>query len=163
MKKVSTLVLVAILVIFFAASVQAQDKIAKPADARELLKKVVDYAKANGCEKTFAEMQSGTAFKIYKNAYPSSVDFAGKSLANPKVPALAGKNILGIKDADGVPFVKNSIEKRKKNFNDASPTEYKWMDTKTNKIETRSLIGKGYSCGGKYGDVSLSVTYEGKM
>lgn len=166
MKKVSMILLMGVLVVFFAVTAQAQDKVATPADAKDLLKKVVDYAKANGCEKTFAEINKGTAFKIYKNAYPSVTDLKGLSYANVKVPALVGRNIIDIKDADGKPFVKTALDKRKMNFKDKdSPiiTEYKWMDTRTNKTETRSMIGAGYSCGGNYGDVSISVTYEGKM
>lgn len=166
MKKVSWFVLVFALMVFGVVSVQAQDKIAKPAEAKELLKKVVDYANANGCEKTFAEINKGTTFKVYKNAYPSATDLNGMCYANSKIPTLAGRNILGIKDADGKPFVQTGLEKRKKNFKDkdsAIVTEYKWMDTKTNKVETRSMIGQGFSCGGKYGDISISVTYEGKM
>ena len=163
MKKMSCSVLMFVLAVLFAASVQAQDKMATPADARDLLKKVVDYAKVNGCEKTFNEIMKGTAFSIYKNAYPTATDFNGICFANPKVPALVGRNLMDIKDADGKPFVKTGLEKRKKNAADTSPTEYKWMDTKTNHVETRTMIGHGYSCGGKYGDISLSITYEGKM
>jgi cytochrome c len=163
MKKISIAVLACVVTVFLAASVQAQDKVATPADAKELLKKVVDYAKANGCEKTFAEMNKGTTFKIYKNAYPTATDFNGLCLANPKVPALVGRNMMDIKDAAGQSFVKNGLENRKKDFNKDNVTEYKWMDSKTNKVETRSMIGRGYSCGGKHGDISLSVTYEGKI
>jgi len=152
--------------VFAATTIQAQDKIATPADAKGLVQKVVEYAKANGCEKTFDEINKGTAFKIYKNAYPSVTDLNGLSYANVKVPALVGKNLMGIKDAAGQTFVKNALEYRKAHFKDkdiAVVTEYKWMDTKANKVETRSMIGQGYSCGGKIGDVSISVTYEGKM
>lgn len=167
MKKYSVIILASVLMFVLAATtLQAQEKVATPADAKELLKKVVDYAKANGCEKTFAEINKGTAFKIYKNAYPTATDLNGLSYANVKVPALVGKNLLGIKDAAGQTFVKNGLDNRKAHFKDkdnAIVTEYKWMDTKTNKVETRSMIGQGFSCGGKIGDVSISVTYEGKM
>ncbi len=167
MKKKSIVILMSVSMLIIAAStLQAQDKVATPADARDLLKKVVEYAKVNGCEKTFAEINTGTTFKIYKNAYPSATDLNGMSYANSKLPTLVGKNLMGIKDAEGKTFVQMGLEKRKKNFKDkdsAIITEYKWMDTKTNKVETRSMIGAGYSCGGQYGDVSLSVTYEGKM
>ena len=137
MKKMLGVVSLGILAIFFAVSVQAQDKVATPADARELLKKVVEYTKANGCEKTFAEINQGTAFKIYKNAYPTATNLDGMSYANAKLPTLVGKNLLGIKDAEGHTFVKTGLENRKKNFKDKDSlivTEYKWMDTKTNKI-----------------------------
>jgi cytochrome c len=167
MKNVSVILLMSVFMFVLAAStLQAQDKVATPADARELLKKVADYTKANGCEKTFAEINKGTAFKIYKNAYPTATNLSGMSFANAKVPTLVGRNLLGIKDADGKPFVQIGLENRKKNFKEkdsAIVTEYKWMDTKTNKTETRSMIGVGYACGGKIGDVSLSITYEGKM
>jgi len=167
MKRFSVIILMSVFMFVIAAStLQAQDKVATPADAKELLKKVVEYAKVNGCEKTFAEINKGTAFKIYKNAYPTATDLNGLSYANAKLPSLVGKNLLGIKDAAGQTFVKNGLENRKKNFKDKDShivTEYKWMDTKTNHVETRSMIGAGYSCGGTIGDVSISITYEGKM
>ena len=131
------------LVVFFAVSVQAQDKMAKPADAKDLLKKMVDYAKTNGCDKAIAEIQSGSSFKIYKNAFASASSVAGISLANARVPALVGKSILDIKDAEGKPFIRTSLENRKKNLTEVHLTEYKWMDTKTNKVETRTMVGVG--------------------
>ncbi len=163
MKKVFCLVLTGMMVVFFTAAVSAQDKVAKPADAKELLKKVIAYAKANGCEKTFQEINSGSEFKLYKNAFPAASTLAGISMAHSKVPALIGKNMLDIKDAEGKPFVRTSLEKRKKKLSGVSLTEYKWMDTKTNKVETRTMIGDGFACGGSIGDVSFTVTYEGKM
>jgi len=150
-------------IVFLASAVQAQEKVAKPADARELLNKVVAYAKSEGCEKTFNEINKGTIFKIYKNAYVSANSFTGTTFANARVPAVIGQNVISIRDSDGNLFVKNSLEKRQKNYNDNSVTEYKWLDSKTKKIETRSLIGHGFSCGGKFGEISLSVTYDGKM
>jgi len=152
-----------VVLVFMTVSVQAQDKVATSADAKNLLKKVVDYAKANGCEKTFAEINNGTAFKIYKNAYPSAATFDGFTYANAKVPVLVGQNIISIKDATGNLVVKMFLERHKINFTDNGVTEYKWMDAKTNKLETRSMIGNGFSCSGKYGDICFSVTYEGKM
>lgn len=163
MKKVFCLVVVSVVVAFFALSVSAQDKVAKLADAKDLVKKVVAYAKANGCDKTFKEINSGTEFKVYKNAFPAASSLAGISLAHSKVPALIGKSMLGIKDVEGKPFVKTSLEKRKGNLDELMITEYKWMDTKTNKVETRTMIGLGHACGGTIGDVSFTVTYEGKM
>jgi hypothetical protein len=102
-------------------------------------------------------------FKIYKNAYVSAVSFNGGTFANARMPAFVGQNFICIKDYDGNFFVKISLEKRKRNYNDNSATEYKWMDSKTNKVETRSLLGQGFSCGGNHGEISLSVTYDGKM
>jgi len=163
MKKMLYPVLMCVVVVFLAVSVQAEDKVAKPADAKDLLKKIVEYTKANGCDKTIQEIQSGSTFKIYKNAFASASTLAGISLANSKVPALAGKSIMDIKDADGKPFIRTSLEKRKKHLTEVSLTEYKWMDSKTNKVETRTLVGVGYACGGSMGDISLTVTYEGKM
>ena len=163
MKKMFCLMLTGMLVVCFTMAVSAQDKVAKPADAKELVKKIIDYAKANGCEKTFKEIQSGSSFKLYKNATASASTLNGISLAHSKVPALVGKSIMDIKDAEGKPFVRTSLENRKKNLTSLQTHEYKWMDTKTNKVETRTMVGIGYACGGSTGDVSFAVTYEGKM
>lgn len=162
MKKIIVL-LASFVMMFCALSVQAQDKVATPADAKALLKTLVEYAKANGCEKTFEEINKGTYFKIYKNAYPAVSDFNGVTLANARLPMLTGRSAMDAKDADGKLFIKTGLAKMKKNWNDNSPSPYRWMDSKTNKVEDRTLIGQGFACGGKFGDVSLNITYEGKM
>jgi signal transduction histidine kinase len=163
MKKMFCLMFTGLMVVCFAMAVSAQDKVAKPAEAKELVKKMIDYAKAHGCEQTIKEINSGSAFKIYKNVFASASTLDGISLAHAKVPALVGKNIMDIKDADGKPFVRLSLERRKKNLTEMLTHEYKWMDTKTNKVETRTMIGIGHACGGSLGDVSFTVTYEGKI
>lgn len=142
--------------------VQAQDKMATPAQAKELLKKVVAYTKDVGCDKAIAEINNPKGqFKIYANAYPAIGDWNGITLANSKYPFLVGQNHMDLKDVDGKPFIKLAMEKRKKGDN--SPSEYRWKDSKTNKIETRTQIGEAYNCGGSRGMVSVSVTYDGKF
>ncbi len=168
MKRLSVFFVISVVALAAVVSVsvvQAQDKVATPVQAKQLLSKIVVYAKANGCEKTFNEINKGTMFKIYKNVSYSAVGLDGTQYANMKFPTLVGQNVLGIKDIDGFSFVKSSLDKRKQDFdnNNLSPTYYRWKDSKTEKIGTRSIFGNGFRCGGNYGDVSFSLTYEGKM
>ncbi len=150
---------VAMTVMFLAGVACAQDKMATPAQAKELLKKVVAYAKEAGCDKAFAEINKGTMFKIYKNAYPTAGESSGITLANAKYPFLVGQNHIDLKDADGKPFIKNAVEKCKTG---CAPMEYRWLDNVTKKIETRTLIGESTDCGPK-GKVNFTITYEGKL
>jgi hypothetical protein len=157
-------VVVAISMMFLAGTVFAQDKEATPAQAKELHKKLIAYAKEVGCEKAIAELKNPkTMFKLYSNANPSVSALNGVTLANVKFPYLVDKNFNGLKDADGKYFIRNGLEKRRQGDLSFSTSQYKWKDSKTNNIETRTLLGEGVSCGGTLGVLSFSVTYDGKM
>ncbi|MFO7569688.1 MAG: cache domain-containing protein, partial [Smithellaceae bacterium] len=76
-----------------------------------------------------------------------------------RYPAMVGQNHLGLKDADGKPFIQEAIEKCKKSG--SAVHSYKWMVTKTNTIEDRTMMVEVIDCNGKKVDVGIS--YEGKL
>jgi signal transduction histidine kinase len=98
---------------------------------------------------------------MYKNAYATMGDPSGITVANGRHPFIVGQNHMDVKDAEGKPFIKIDWEDIKKNG--YTQHEYKWMDPKTKKIETRTLKSELVDCGAPRGKLSASITYEGKM
>jgi len=163
MKKVfSLLTIVMATMLLMSGFALAQEKPATPAQAKELAKKIATYVKEVGCEKGLAAMNDpkGSFNSTYTNAYATANDWNGVTLAQARFPYLVGQNHIALKDADGKPFIKNAIEKAKR---DGYAQEvYKWMITKTNKVETRTLYFETVDCG-KSGRINVGITYLGGM
>ena len=163
MKKVlSLLTIVMATVLLMSGFALAQEKLATPVQAKELAKKIVTYVKEVGCEKCLAAMNDPKdAFNTtYANAYATANDWNGVTLVQARFPYLVGQNHMALKDADGKPFIKNAIEKSKK---DGYALEvYKWMIPATKKIETRTLYLEAVDCG-KRGKINVGITYLGSM
>lgn len=166
MKRRSLLVLIVVAVMavsFLAGIAQAQDKMATPAQAKELLKKAVAYAKEVGYEKALAAFNDtkGPFASTYKNAYVTCGRADGITVANGRYPFLVGQNHMDVKDADGKPFIRNGWDDLKKTGH--ASVQYKWLDPRTKSIDTRTLISELVESGTPFGKVSVSLTYEGKM
>ncbi len=162
MKKVLVLTAIAVVsVMLMAGLAQAQGKVATPAQVKELYNKAVAYTKQVGCDKAFAEFNDPKSpwNATYSNVYMSAGDWNGITLVQGRYPVMVGQNHLDLKDADGKPFIKEAIEKCKKNGN--AVHSYKWMVTKTNKIEDRTMMVEAIDCKGK--KVDVGVSYEGKL
>lgn len=162
MKRVMVqLTVVMFTMVLMASAVAAQGKLATPAQAKEMYAKVVAYTKQVGCEKAFAEFNTPASpwNATYSNVYASAGDWNGITLVNGRYPVLAGQNHLGLKDADGKLFIKEAIEKCKSAG--SAIHSYKWMVTKTNKVEDRTMMVEVIDCNGKKVDVGIS--YEGKL
>lgn len=162
MKKVVMLVAVTVFsVMFMAGSAQAQGKLATPAQVKELYSKIVTYTKQVGCEKAFAEFNDKNSHwnTTYSNVYTSAGDWDGVTLVQGRYPVMVGQNHIGMKDADGKQFIKEAIDKCKKTGH--AVHNYRWMITKTNKIEDRTMMVEAIDCKGK--KVDVGVSYEGKL
>jgi len=148
-------------VMLFSGIAQAQDKMATLAQAREFHKKVAAFAKEVGCDKFIAEINN-TKSKYnttYKNVYPQAHDLNGVVLGNGHNPYLVGQNHMGLKDAEGKPFVRNVMDAIKKSNH--VETEYKWLDSKTKKIDKRLVMTDLIDCGAR-GKMTVSDTLEGR-
>jgi cytochrome c len=163
-KSLFVLIVVAVMAVAFLAGIaQAEDKMATPAQAKELLKKAVAYTKEAGYEKAIAAFNDtkGSFAATYKNAYVTVGRADGITVGNGRYPFLVGQNHMGVKDADGKPFIKVGWDDLKKSGH--ASVQYKWLDPKTKNVETRTLISELVDCGAPQGKISVSVTYEGKM
>lgn len=133
MKKVLALVMA----ILFVASVgvaMAEEK-GTAAEAQALVKKAVAYMKEVGKEKALAEFNNKNGKFISKDLYVWATGMDGTNLSHPYTPALIGKNMFNLKDADGKLFVQERINILK--TKSSGTIEYRWTNQNTKKIEQK--------------------------
>lgn len=76
-----------------------------PADAEAMVNKAVAYIKANGVEKALAEFNTGSSFKD-RDLFVVAYDLNGVCLAYAPNPKLVGKNLIDLKDPNGVELIR---------------------------------------------------------
>lgn len=106
------------------------------AEATAMVKKGVEFVKANGKEKAFAEFNNPTGQFIKGDLYVMVYDMDGINKAHGANPKLIGKNLIDIKDANGVFIVKNFIEVAK--GKGKGWVDYKWPNNITKAVEMKS-------------------------
>ena len=137
MKKMLVALVVGLFVAGLAGQVLAA---ATKADAEAVVKKAIAFIKANGREKAIAEINAG---KLNKGAvYPVINDVNGMCLAHGTNIKLTGKNLIGLKDADGVPFVQKMVEVAKTKCH--GWVDYKFTNPTTHKIEPKTAYVEKY-------------------
>jgi cytochrome c len=107
------------------------------AEAEAMVKKAIAFLKANGKEKTFAEIGNRKGQFVDRDLYITVYDLKGTCLAHGMNSAMIGKNLIDLKDPDGVPFVKERMElaKTKGKF----WQDYKFTNPMTKKVEPKSM------------------------
>ena len=134
-----------------ATGANAADLVTK-SEAEAMVKKTVAYLKANGREKTFAEINRKDGPFTDRDLYMVSYSMEGVVLAHGANPKMLGKDLMEIKDVDGKAFVKERVEmaKAKKPF----WQEYKFTNPVSGKIEPKAMYctptGEMIVCGGVY-------------
>ncbi|MDD5170443.1 MAG: cache domain-containing protein [Syntrophales bacterium] len=140
MKKI--LVIAIMSVILIAGYAQAQQHTPQK-EAELLTKKAISYYKSAGRDVAFAEFSKpdGKFSNFKKDLYIFVYDLKGTCLAIGSNPGMIGKNLIDLKDADGVPIIRGFIkivEEKGKGWYD-----YKWSNPTTKKIQKkRSYIEK---------------------
>ncbi|HEX5785519.1 MAG TPA: cache domain-containing protein [Burkholderiaceae bacterium] len=104
-------------------------------EATAMVKKAVAYVKANGKDKAFAEFSNQKGAFVDRDLYVMVYDMEGNNKAHGSNPKLIGKNLLEIKDADGVFIVKGLIDTAKKG---GGWFDYKWPNATTKAVEPKS-------------------------
>jgi len=108
-------------------------------EAVALVKKAIAYYKANGAEKTFAEINTPNGQFHMKDLYlfAARKQAGGTTLAHGANPRLLGKPLGDLKDVDGVPFVRmlseTAASKEGKGW-----VDYRWPNPVTKQIEKKS-------------------------
>ncbi|HXX56866.1 MAG TPA: cache domain-containing protein [Thermodesulfovibrionales bacterium] len=92
----------------FAAEKSAEKKGTK-AQAEAMVKKAIEYIKANGREKAFAEISNPNGKFVEGDLYVFVYDFNGKCLAHGANAKMVGKDLINMKDPDGKEYVKERI------------------------------------------------------
>ena len=135
MKSILKCLLLAASVLMFHTAAVAADK-GTANEATALVKRAVDYMKANGKEKAFAEFNNPKGHFIDRDLYIFVFDMNGKTLAHGTNPKLLDKNMIDLKDADGKLFIKEFIEVA--NTKGKGWVDYKWPNPLTKAIEPKS-------------------------
>jgi cytochrome c len=135
MKTIWKAVVLAVLVSM--AGVAGADDRGTADEAVALVKKAIVFYKANGKDKTAAEINGRTGMFELKDLYLFMSPAAGGAvIAHAANPKLVGKTLTDVHDVDGVEFTKRFREiaaKEGKGW-----VNYKWPNSKTGQIEPKS-------------------------
>jgi cytochrome c len=121
-----------------------------PAEATAMVKKAIEYVKANGKDKAYAEFNNPKGAFKDRDLYIFVYDLNGVAQAHGANPKMIGKNLLELRDAEGTMIVKGFIEVAKTRGN--GWIDYKWPNPVSKAIEAKStyiekhediLIGSG--------------------
>ncbi|MFL6709509.1 MAG: cache domain-containing protein [Massilia sp.] len=126
----------AVAVALVAAPAFAADK-GNQAEATAMVKKAVAYLKANGKDKTLAEVSNNKGQFIDRDLYISVYDLNGTVLAHGTNAKLIGKDVSALKDADGKEFIKDILAKAKSGGKGTS--DYKWSNPVTKEIQAKTV------------------------
>ncbi|MBN1981750.1 MAG: cache domain-containing protein [Chitinivibrionales bacterium] len=126
-------VLVVVAVAFINGGAFGQTKQEK---AVSLIKKGIDYIKAQGKEKAFVEFNNTKGQFIDGDLYIFVFDMKGLTLAHGANVKLVGQNQTDLMDADGKEFVKEFINVAK--TKGSGWVDYKWTNPVSKKIQDKS-------------------------
>ena len=82
-------------------------------EATAMVKKATAFLKANGKDKTLAEISNNKGQFVDRDLYISVYDLNGMVLAHGTNAKLIGKDVSALKDADGKEFIKDIVGKAK--------------------------------------------------
>lgn len=135
MKKYVISIILACASLFAWAPAGAADK-GTPDEAVAMVTKAVALIKAKGREAALAEFNNPKGAFVDRDLYIFVIDKDGLTLANGVNARLIGKNVMQLKDAEGVYFIKKFIEIGDTKGKGWGP-EYKWSNTVTHAMETK--------------------------
>ena len=111
-------------------------------EAGAMVKKVIAAIKADGKDKTIAQINLIESPFRDRDLYITILDMHGKELAHGANRKMQGVNILEMKDEDGKPFIKERLALAKKQGHGWQ--DYKFVDPLTKKIEPKSMYYEMY-------------------
>jgi cytochrome c len=106
-------------------------------EAVAMVKKAIEYIKANGNEKAFEEISNPKGQFIDRDLYVVVYDMNAKCLAHGQKKNMIGKELIDFKDTDGKEYMKERIELMKKQ--QSAWQDYKFMNPVSKKIEPKSM------------------------
>jgi signal transduction histidine kinase len=106
-------------------------------EAVALVKKAVEFIKANGRDKAFEEFSNPKGKFVDRDLYIVVYDLNAKCLAHGQKKSMVGKDLIDFKDTDGKEFMKERVALMK--ANNTAWQDYKFMNPVTKKIEPKSM------------------------
>jgi signal transduction histidine kinase len=106
-------------------------------EAVAMVKRVQEKFRKDGLEATFKAVIDPSTKEFHdRDLYPFIYDLNGLNVAHGARPALVGKNLISLKDQDGIYLIKEMIGIAK--GPGSAWIDYKWPNPLTNKIEDKS-------------------------
>lgn len=105
-------------------------------EAVAMVKRVQDKFRKDGPDATFAAVTGRDSAFNDRDLYPFIYRLNGVNVAHGARPALVGKNLLNLKDPDGVPLIRQMVDVA--NGEGAGWINYKWPNPITNAIEDKT-------------------------
>ena len=150
-KAVATLAL-AMIGTLWLTTASAKAEFANKDEAVAMVKKGTAFLKANGKDKTIAEVSGKKPQFLDRDLYLVIYDLEGNCLAHGANEKMTGRNMLDFKDIDGKAYIKERMELAK-----SKPSfwqDYKFTNPQTKKVEPKQMycekVDSNLVCGGVY-------------
>ena len=119
-------------------------------EAVTIVNRIVEFFNEHGAEETFSVVTKKTNADFFnKDLYPFIYDLEGKNVAHGAKPHLVGKDLIGLKDTDGVALIQEMVVLGQKK--ETGWVNYKWPDPNTNSVTDKSSyispLGDNYFVG----------------
>jgi cytochrome c len=135
MRAFAALMLIASLSAFACPSAAAE--FGTKEEAIAMVKRVQERFKKDGADVTFKAVSDPSTKDFHdRDLYPFIYDLNGLNVAHGARPALIGKNLIGLKDQDGVYLIQDMVKIANASGN--GWVNYKWPNPLTNKIEDKT-------------------------
>ena len=106
-------------------------------EAMAMVKKAIEYIKANGNDKAFEEISNPKGKFIDRDLYVVVYNMNAKCLAHGQKMSMVGKELIDFKDTDGKEYMKERVELMKKQS--SAWQDYKFMNPVSKQIEPKSM------------------------
>ena len=141
MRKLVQLILLAASIGFTQASYAAGEH-GTADEAVAMVKRVIQYMKANGKEKTIAEINNINGQFRDRDLYVTINNLDMVTLAHGANPKMQGKDLIDLQDADGKYFMRERQQLVKKNGKGWQ--DYKFVNPVTKQIEPKAMYFERY-------------------
>lgn len=121
-------------------------------EAVAMVKKTIAYYKANGKDKTIADVNAKSPQFVDRDLYVYIASLEGVAVAHAVNPKIVGKNMAQLKDADGFAFVEDIIKHAR--AGKSGWVDYKWPNPLTKAIDEKTTYYEAFDghvfCAGVY-------------
>lgn len=107
------------------------------AEAQAMVKKAIAFYQANGQEKTFKEINNKSGQFTKEDLYVIVYDMTGVCVAHGFNLKQIGKNLMNVKDSDGVYYIKERVQIA--NTKGSGWQDYKFTNPVTFKVEDKTV------------------------
>lgn len=141
MTKLFRLMALVLLALGLQGSASAADR-GTADQATALVRKAVDFIKANGREKAFAEFNNPNGQFRDRDLYIMVYDMKGFNVAHGSNPKLIGKDLMQLRDANGTFMIKEFVDVAKSKG--SGWINYQWPNPVTATVEAKSTYVEKY-------------------